>query len=238
MISLEEVLKACEFVLPESFRKIHTKLFEKEHISTLAGRLIEFWENGVPKEFPLPHLSVECTPSLSEAFFFFQEPLKVWENQKHMKSPEILRMFADALVNATCKNILILMGQRLTPASITDARAIPPTKEELMKSAMAIYKEELTIAARAWTKHAHRSPEKFWGEVQGTTTEKNEFVAKIITKILEASTWWNVFGHYKHETIYEARVKTGHGARWGKNGTIFIGFVEPFDPESGTIFET
>lgn len=237
MASLEDVLKACELSLPESFRNVHAKLFEQEHVNTLAEKLIDFWENGVPDEFPSPQFSVECTPPLSEAFSFFKEPLRIWEAGGRNKSQKIVKMFTDALMTATCKNILILMGQRLTPASITDARAIPPTKDELMKSATDIYKEGLTIAARAWTKHAHRSPEKFWGEVVGTTAEKNEFVTKLISKILEETTWWNVFGHYKHELIYEARVETGHGARWGKNGAEFIGFVEPFDPESGARFE-
>ena len=49
--------------------------------------------------------------------------------------------------------------------------------------------------------------------------------------ILDAATWWNVFGHFQHDVVYEARVPSGHGARWGFGGNEFIGFLEPFDEE-------
>lgn len=32
----------------------------------------------------------------------------------------------------------------------------------------------LTVGARAWCKHGHRSSEGFWGQVKGTEIEKNE----------------------------------------------------------------
>jgi len=31
--------------------------------------------------------------------------------------------------------------------------------------------------------------------------------------------------------VFEARLPTGHGARWGHGGEEFIGFLEPFDEE-------
>jgi hypothetical protein len=37
-----------------------------------------------------------------------------------------------------------------------------------------------------------------------------------------------VFGHFQHEVVYEARVRSGHGARWAQGGAEFIGFLEPF----------
>ncbi len=51
----------------------------------------------------------------------------------------------------------------------------------------------------------------------------------IVEKILNNVTWWNVYFHYKHELVYEVRVKTGHGIRWKLSNLDLVGFVEPFD---------
>jgi hypothetical protein len=51
----------------------------------------------------------------------------------------------------------------------------------------------------------------------------------MLLHILDNTTWWNVFGHFKHVLVYEARVPSGHGARWGQGGDELIGFLEPFD---------
>jgi hypothetical protein len=50
----------------------------------------------------------------------------------------------------------------------------------------------------------------------------------VLERILDEQTWWNVFGHFQHEVVYEARVPSGHGARWVKGVAAFIGFLEPF----------
>ena len=44
--------------------------------------------------------------------------------------------------------------------------------------------------------------------------------ARVIAR--DSATWWNVFGHFAHEVVYEARVPSGHGARWGFGGDEFI----------------
>ena len=50
---------------------------------------------------------------------------------------------------------------------------------------------------------------------------------------LAIATWRNVFGHHQHETVFEARQPSGHGARWGGGGATFIGFLEPFEAPAG-----
>ena len=76
---------------------------------------------------------------------------------------------------------------------------------------------------------AQRSPSAFWGEVTGSSDEKNAAAERVVRQLLEQATWWNVFGHFQHERVYEVRVPTGHGARWGHGGKELIGFLEPFD---------
>jgi hypothetical protein len=180
-------------------------------------------------EQPPPHFAAECTPPLSEPWSFFRDAVGRWQS-----APDgAAQALADAMVAAGCGNVLLLLGQRRTPASLTDARAIPPTRAELLASANAAHPEGggLTVVARALTKHIPRSSDVFWGEVRGSTAEKNAAANRVLERILGDTTWWNVFGHFQHEVVYEARGPSGHGARWAHGGGEFIGFLEPFAEE-------
>jgi hypothetical protein len=233
MSLLAATLQDCAALLPEPFRTEHARLFVDEHLAHLAARLLTFHQQGVPAERPLPHFGAECSPPLAESWAFFRDAVAAWEAAADKEATALLQQFADALVTAGTKHILLLLGQRLTPASLTDARASPPTRVELLAAANQLHcpPDHLSVAGRALTKHVHRSPEAFWGEVRGSALEKNAAAVRVITSILDDVTWWNVFGHFQHEVVYEARVPTGHGARWGHSGGEFIGFLEPFDEE-------
>jgi hypothetical protein len=235
MKALHDILLESRQYLATAFLDKYSKIFAPEHLQVLSQNLQTYYRNGLPT-MRVPKFSLECTP-LAEAFGFFEAALTLWAHQAPTVEEKICQAFAEALTTATIKHVLVLLGQRLTPASISDERAIPPTKQQLISSAMIENEENLSVAARAWTKHAHRSPEKFWGEVRGTTAEKNAYVRKLLEHMLEQKTWWNVFGHPKHEAIYEIRLTSGHGARWVTDGRQFIGFVEPFDPVTGKVFE-
>lgn len=214
-------LLAARQLLPEEFSTSHARLFEPEHLQRLAERLERFAREGVPEAFPLPHFAAECTPALAECFAPFRA------------ARDDPRALADALTTAGTPCLLVLLGQRFTPASVLDARGIAPTREQLLASALQPHtpSDPLTVAARALTKHVHRSPEKFWGEVRGSAAQKNAAAQRVLERILDEATWRNVFGHFAHELVYEARVPTGHGARWAHDGAEFIGFLEPFDEE-------
>jgi hypothetical protein len=227
---LQESLRLCVPFLPEPFRAEHERLFHDEHLTRLAGRLLTFAREGVPERPPPPYFAAECTPPPSEAWSFFREAVATWEAAPDRQSPEVLRALAGAVAGAGCRNVLLLLGQRLTPGSLTDARAIPPLREELLAGANALHSpsDGLTVAARALTKHVHRSPEAFWGEVRGSAAEKNAAAARVLGRILDGATWWNVFGHFQHDVVFEARLPSGNGARWAGDRREFIGFLEPF----------
>jgi hypothetical protein len=89
--------------------------------------------------------------------------------------------------------------------------------------------DPLSVAGRALAKHAARCTGAFWGSVTGSTAEKNAAAEVLLRRILDEATWWNVFGHFTHGSVFEARVPSGHGTRWGNGGEEFIGFLEPFD---------
>jgi hypothetical protein len=229
MHSLLDTLRSGVPLLPAPFVAEHRRLFAEEHLAKLAARLLDFHRHGVPQEQPPPHFAAECTPPLAGPYSHFREPLGAWAVSPD--GPEVARQFAGAVLTAGCDGLLLLLGQRRTPASLTDAWAIPPLRAELLVSAAALHNpaDGLTVAARALSKHAGDELEHdFWGAVSGTVADKNAAARAVLERILDEQTWWNVFGHFQHEVVYEARVPSGHGARWAQGGAEFIGFLEPF----------
>jgi hypothetical protein len=226
--ALAQALFACRVYLPESFQSDCARLFYPEHLARLAATLDAFHCHGVPDTFPPPHLGVENTPPLREVWAPFAAFMHAWQQPMERESPELLRLLAEALVAATIGGVLVLCGQRRTPGSLADARAIPRPAEELLAASARPYRGRLSVGARALTKHLQRTRLVFWGELTGDEEEKSRTAQQLLRTVLQEATWWNVFEHYKHQVVFEARVAEGYGARWGHDGQEFIGFLEPF----------
>lgn len=197
-------------------------LQHRVHIDKLSYQLIFFSDKGVDR-LP-PFFSEECTPSIEGIVFPFLQALEQWRKDLEIGISQFVRAFE----TTSLRDILLILGQRYTSSSIKDARAIPPLPENLEQAFNKTYKHALTIGARAWCKHVNRTAENFWGLVKGNDQVKNQQANQILTQILDRHTWWNVFEHYKHGLVYEARLPSGHGARWDHTGHTFIGFLEPF----------
>jgi len=147
---------------------------------------------------------------------------------KLLKEKHVERTWAKVLQNAPFEYLLVILGQRLTPASITDETAIPPSRQTLIESCAETYNGEICVGTRAWEKHVGRSKDNFWGEIKGPPSERDKYVKNLVLEFIDNQVWWNVFYHYKHKLVYEIRIKSGHGIRWNKAGTSIIGFLEPF----------
>lgn len=218
MTTLDAITAALRH-LPAEFRDRLARLWHPDHLGRLARNLDRLAAEGVA--VPRPHFAAEVTPPVGPVF----------ETVRSSMSGNRPADLAGAFVEIGCDGLLLLMGQRRTPASLTDETGIPPTDAELWASATARHNpsDALTVAARALAKHCHRSAEAFWGTATGPTAARNAHAEAVLRRILDGRTWWNVFGHFAHETVFEARLPTGHGARWGANGATLIGFLEPFD---------
>src|SRR5262249_35452200 len=228
MRSIHDALRSSHPLLPEALRADLAPLFaDEEHLAVLSARLLVFSRQGVPDRPPPPPLPAESPPPLEAAFAPFSGALAFWHEPSD--DPAVSQRLADAIANAGCAGVLVLLGQRVTPGSITDARALPPPRARLLASAFRRHSaaDSLSVAARALAKHAHRG--SFWGECTGSVAEKNATAEAVVNRLLDEATWWNVFGHFAHGLVYEVRVPSGHGARWGRAGAEFIGFLEPFE---------
>ena len=206
-----------------SWKEKYSDLLEKEHWHFFIKQFNKYLKEEYPA-FRLPYFCEEVTPPFHQIMSYFKLQYElIIEKENHSE-----RTWAKVLEHAPFEYLLIILGQRLTPASILEETAIPPLKQTLLESCFETYNSQIYVATRAWEKHVGRSTDNFWGEIKGNPSEKNQYVKKLIVELIDNKTWWNVFYHYKHEAVYEIRINSGHGIRWRKEGTSIIGFLEPF----------
>ncbi|AZA79324.1 hypothetical protein EG347_18355 [Chryseobacterium sp. G0186] len=204
-------------LISDSWKEKYHGLLQEEHIKQLEGNIHHF-KNG-SLEWNLPYFNEEIIINREE---IFNQLISLFEDSD---SDEVKAKYLEAI---PFENWLIVLGQRLTSASIRDERAIPPLSPLLIEACKEPFNKEITIAQRAWEKHTGRMDDDFWGEVKGNNQQKQEKVMQKIHYILENRTWWNLFFHYKHELVFEVREKEGYGIRWSHGGKKLIGFLEKF----------
>lgn len=205
-------------LISENWRKKYQAVLAEEHLKTLSENIQKFQDKIL--EYDLPYFNEEVKMNREEIFNQFISIFNTNDKDE---------VKAKQLESIPFENWLIVLGQRLTSASIRNENAVPPLLSVLMEACQEPFNEEITIAQRAWEKHTGRmNDDDFWGEVKGNNEQKQEKVMKKIQYILENRTWWNVFFHYKHGLVFEIREIEGHGIRWSHGGTKLIGFLEKF----------
>ncbi|MGU3373391.1 hypothetical protein [Chryseobacterium sp. M5A1_1a] len=204
-------------MISDSWKEKYQGILEDEHLKSLADNISKYKNELL--EWNLPYFNEEIKINTADSFDKF---INILENAD---SDEVK---AKHLENIPFEDWLIVLGQRLTSASIRDENAIPPLQDVLIDACKELFNNEITIAQRAWEKHTGRLDDNFWGKVTGNNQQKQEKVMRKIHYILENKTWWNVFFHYKHGLVFEVREKEGYGIRWSQGGRKLIGFLEKF----------
>lgn len=202
--------------LSNNWKDKYGSFLSDENLTVLINNLKFITEKETLFPLPLPHFKEDITHLALKKLVLN----KIEFNEMYL---------AQFIENEKFENILVLSGQRLTPASVRNETAIPPHKNVLLESCFSSFNNQISFAVRAWEKHVGRTENSFWGTtVKGNPKEKEQQVKKIIMYCLEHKTWWNVFFHYKHELVYEIRIPNGQGIRWTNDGKKLIGFLEPF----------
>jgi hypothetical protein len=205
-------------------------LFNKDRfVKQIASNIIKIYQDERIDFLSPPNPSFETTPKLSALFRALYQTMVQYRETENLKP--IIRE-----LNNLGPKILYLIGLRSTAGTEFSKESIPPDDEILLEASKEKYNNKLTVAARSWSKHAFKCESNYWPQIRGNPDTINDKTMEIIENLLDNKTWWNVFGHFKHDFVYEIRDKTGHGARWSIDGNTFIGFVEPLDPESGLDF--
>ncbi len=204
----------------DRWKQKYQAVLAEEHLKAIQENIRKF-KNGT-LDWDLPFFTEEIEANRKESFSWF---ISILESAKSDQSK------AKSLEEIPFEHWLNVLGQRLTSASLRDENAIPPIRKILIEACEQLFNNEITVAQRAWEKHAGRMEDCFWGEVNGNNQQKQQMVMEKIRNILDHKTWWNIFFHYKHGLVYEVREKEGHGIRWGQGGILFIGFLENFGNE-------
>lgn len=201
----------------KEWKEKYQAILAEEHLKSLSENIQRFKDQTL--DWDLPFFNEEIKIDRSESFNIFITILES-EYSNEIKTKQLEEISFEHWLN--------ILGQRITSASIHDENAIPPVKSLLIEACEKPFNNEITIAQRAWEKHVGRLEDQFWGEVKGNNQQKQQIVMEKINYILDHKTWWNVFFHYKHELVFEAREKEGHGIRWSHGGKQLIGFLEFF----------
>jgi hypothetical protein len=211
--------------ITDDWKKNHAELLNDEHWRIMGERIFSFtFENQIHHN-PLPTFNDEIIVNYPKHYQYFKKLTSIDGKPEN----ERIQFIAKTIEETPVQSLLIILGQRRTPATISDSNGIPPIKEKLFESSFEPYNDQICKAARAREKHVSRNEKgTFWGEIKGTPAEKEKAAKFTVRKIIEEKTWWNVFTHYKHDVVYEIRVASGEGIRWRKKDLELIGFLEPF----------
>lgn len=216
-------IKAILPDLNSEWKEKYALFLTDESLNLFSENLISFY-NQKEEVSRLPYFKEEIIVSLQEAVSYFKKVLEDFKND----SDQLKINLIEALEKTPFEIILLILGQRLTPASQRDQTGIPPAAAHLLESCFQPFNKDISIAARAWEKHVGRNKNSIFGEIKGNTIQKKEKVEKLVQYIIAHKTWWNIFYHYKHNLVYEIRIENGQGMRWTADGKQFIGFLEDF----------
>ena len=225
---LTQLLLDAQPLFSKNWLNAYELFFQEEHLYRFSKGLIACHENGVLDHLPLPHFSEEVTPHLNTSYRFFETALQDIIAEPFSNNKDIIVPLVEVIQSTPFDHILLIMGQRQTPATIKNIDGLPLKTQVLMDSALRAFNSQISVGVRAWEKHTDRSDDRFWGHIKGTPQQKQNKVKQIITKLIEQHTWWNTFHHYKHDVVFEIRVESGHGMRWSYKDQALIGFLEPF----------
>lgn len=216
-------IKAVIPLLNKSWKEKYALFLTDENLQLFSENLIVFYhqEGEISR---LPYFKDEIVVLVQDAVSYFKTVLEDFENG----SQQLQTSWIEAFEQTPFEKLLLILGQRLTPASVRDQNGIPPARAILLESCFEPFNKEISIVARAWEKHVGRNKNSIFGEVKGNTIQKKEKVEKLILHMMSHKTWWNIFYHFKHGLVYEIRVQNGQGLRWSADGKQFIGFLEDF----------
>lgn len=125
------------------------------------------------------------------------------------------------------RGLLDLLNIRHTQGSVD---IFPPPIETLIASFSEKHKPNanLTVGARALSKHCHRDvTSEWWGACVGSEQAKNEHANEVVMRILGDASWINIHMLPHDLKVIEVRCAEGYGARWSCDGKVFRGFLEP-----------
>ena len=177
-----------------------------------CGLLTEGKSVGKRKE-----IAAKASPILAALSISWQE---ISDEEKVKQLTSVVKLLG-------ARGLLDLLNIRHTQGSVD---SFPPSMSTLVASFNKKHKPNtnLTVGARALSKHCHRDvTHEWWGACVGTEQAKNEHANTILMRVLEDASWINIHLLPHDLKVIEVRCLEGYGARWSHDGSAFRGFLEP-----------
>ncbi|XP_022801814.1 uncharacterized protein LOC111339424 [Stylophora pistillata] len=158
---------------------------------------------------------------------------KIWlllsslnDSWTEISDKEKCQQFSSILKFLGVRGLLDLLNIRRTQGSVD---IFPSPVEVLIESFNKKHRPNanLTVGARALSKHCHRDSSEWWGVCAGSEQVKNEHANTVVMRILEDASWINIHCLPHGLKVIEVRCIEGYGARWSYDGKVFRGFLEP-----------
>lgn len=173
---------------------------------------------GVTAEFTSRQRALDVSLDVIHAFFAAVE--NILNEEISIATIELVDTIGGS------RGILTLLGFQQTVGS----RNVAPLTLRQCLSAFAqchSLNEQLTVGARAFTKHCARCSSGWWGEFRGNDTAKNVQAEAKVRDLLATATWKNIHSLPHGHATMEIRNLLGYGARWDVETQTFRGFLEP-----------
>ena len=159
----------------ETLENHYITYLKEEHFDIAISNLIQYRRNKkelVKYEFPIFEEEIKIDrESIYNAFSFL-----LTENNLSI-------LFNKIKTTAIC-DFLIVLGQRITSATIRDENAIPPQETLLLKESFKPFNYQISKAVRAFEKHAQRTENSFWGIAKGTPSQKEEKIKELVCYLI------------------------------------------------------
>mmetsp|Transcript_38115 Transcript_38115/g.61719 ORF Transcript_38115/g.61719 Transcript_38115/m.61719 type:complete len:267 (-) Transcript_38115:625-1425(-) len=200
----------------------------KPYVRLIAHRLYEWSSRCVyddtPPSPPPPITGLLEVPEFHSSLALVWSSLCIFASRWNDFVPE--QSMLNLLRSIGPRGVLTILGLRQTKGSTC---TLPPARELLIQSfnLPSGPKEPLTVGARAWTKHYHRSSDGWWGKPKGNDVAKNIQATEVLNRILHDAVWVNLHLLPGELEMVEVRTVEGYGARWTADGLQFRGFLEP-----------
>lgn len=153
-------------------------LLHDEHWNVIGERVFHYLFDNTINHNPLPVFIEEIISDFPSHYKYFEKIKYALEKNEN----ELAQIIAKTIEETPIESLLVILGQRKTPATIINENGIPPLKDQLLESCFELYNEQICKAARAREKHISRiEGDTFWGRIEGTPDEKEQ-VAKIIVR--------------------------------------------------------
>lgn len=140
--NLHKTLVAAKAFLPEDWKSKYHAFLQDEMMSFFAKQLF-IQLNSTSSETRLPYFEEEIQQDFAKALNQFK---MVFANENEFVEPKIV---SQLLEKTPFKELLLLMGQRITSASVQDEKAIPPLRNILLEELLSTFKQRNNSSSKS-----------------------------------------------------------------------------------------